>query len=218
MGYKAIVAGASGLVGSKLVEVLLSSATYQEVVVLVRKRLGTENPKLTQVVIDFDKIDNYADAITGHALFCCLGSTRKKTPDLKEYREIDHDYPLALARIAAKNGIGQYHLVSAIGANASSSNFYTKMKGETEEAVKQAGIKAVMIYQPSFLAGDRNESRPVEKFAGALMKVIDPLLMGSLKKYRSIPAETVATAMYKQSLLNSTGVFTYASDKIKELA
>ena len=213
-----MVAGASGLVGGKLIEILLSSSEYQEVVVLVRKRLSYENPKLTQVVIDFEKLDNYADAITGHALFCCLGSTRNKTPDLKEYRKIDHDHPLALVGIAAKNGIGQFHLVSAIGANALSSNFYTKMKGETEEAIKQVNVKAVMIYQPSFLLGNRSESRPLEKFAGALMKVIDPLLMGSLKKYRSIPAATVAMAMYKQSLLNSTGIFTYASDKIKELA
>ena len=218
MSYKAIVAGASGLTGGKLVEVLLSSAEYHEVVVLVRKRLSTESSKLTQVVIDFDKLDNYADAIAGHALFCCLGSTRKKTPDLKNYRKIDHDYPLTLARLAAKNGISQYHLVSAIGADASSSNFYTRMKGETEEAVKQVNIKAILIYQPSFLAGDRNESRPAEKFAGALMKVIDPLLMGSLRKYQSIPAGTVAKAMYKQSLLNNTGLFTYTSDKIKQLA
>jgi uncharacterized protein YbjT (DUF2867 family) len=109
-------------------------------------------------------------------------------------------------------------LVSAIGANSNSSNFYTKTKGETEEAIKETGLKSIHIYQPSLLTGDRKEHRLIEKIAAVLMKVIDPLLLGGLKKYRSIPAETVAVAMYKQSLNKEEGVFVYPSDKIKLLA
>ena len=95
---------------------------------------------------------------------------------------------------------------------------YTKMKGETEDDIQKVGIKSLHIYRPSILTGERNEHRPMERFATALMKVIDPLLISSWKKYRSIPAEIVAMAMYKQSLKNKTGVTIYTSDKIKELS
>jgi uncharacterized protein YbjT (DUF2867 family) len=218
MPNKAVIAGASGLIGSHLLDILLQSDYYNEVLALVRRELPVGNKKLVQLVVDFDKLDEYKASITGHAIFCCLGSTQKKTPDLAVYRKIDHDYPLQLAQIAKANGIRHYHLVSAIGANPKASNFYTKMKGETEEAIKQVGIKCLHIYEPSFLSGNRKESRPMERFALGLMKLIDPLLIGGLKKYRSIHAETVARAMYKQSLKTEEGIFVHSSDRIKILA
>ncbi|MDB4901071.1 MAG: nucleoside-diphosphate sugar epimerase [Mucilaginibacter sp.] len=217
MAIKAIIAGASGLIGSKLLDILLQQPEYDEILILVRKELSIKHKKLTQLIVDFDTLDNYSKAITGHAVFCCLGSTRKKTPDLNDYRKVDHDYPLQLAQIAYKNGISQYHLVSAIGADAASSNFYTKMKGEVEEDIKKIGLSGLYIYQPSFLTGERKENRLVERIFIPIMKVINPLLIGNLKKYRSIPAVTVAMAMYKQSLKNEEGVFIYPSDKIKQL-
>ncbi len=198
-------------------DILLASAAYTEVAVLVRKRLPLTNSKLTQIITDFRRLKDYNDSITGHAIFCCLGSTRKKTPDLSDYRKIDHDYPLQLASMGSSNGVEQYHLVSSIGADPSSSNFYTKIKGETERDLKHISIPATMIYQPSFLTGERNEKRPVEKFGSVLVKFIDPLLFGSWSKYKSIPAETVAMAMYQRSLASDKGIFTYQSDKIKQL-
>jgi uncharacterized protein YbjT (DUF2867 family) len=218
MANKAIIAGSTGLIGSKLLQILLRETFYDEVLILVRKKIDIQHKKLTQLVVDFDQLDTYAHAITGHALFCCLGSTKAKTPDLKVYHKIDHDYPLQLAQLAHKNGVKQYHLVSAIGANASSGNFYTKVKGETEDDIKKVGINSTYIYRPSLLTGDRQEKRLMEKIAGGLAKVIDPLLMGSLKKYRSIPAETVALAMYKQSTKNEVGAFVYPSNVIKQLS
>ena len=218
MVNRAIVAGAGGLVGGGLLNILLASPGYDEVLILVRKELPVKHRKLTQLVVDFNRLHYYSAAITGDVLFCCLGSTRKKTPDLNEYRKIDHDYPLQLAQIALAGNISQYHLVSAIGADAGSSNFYTKMKGETERDIIEVGLPGLHIYQPSFLAGSRNESRPMEGFFLAVMKVIDPLLFGNLKKYRCIAAATVAKAMYNQSLKNEPGVHIYPSDKIKELA
>jgi uncharacterized protein YbjT (DUF2867 family) len=218
MANKAIIAGSTGLIGSKLLQILLRETFYDEVLILVRKKIDIQHKKLTQLVVDFDQLDTYANAITGHALFCCLGSTKAKTPDLKVYRKIDHDYPLQLAQLAHQNGVKQYHLVSAIGANASSGNFYTKVKGETEDDIIKVGINSTYIYRPSLLTGDRQEKRLMEKIAGGLAKVIDPLLMGSLKKYRSIPAETVALAMYKQSTKNEVGVFVYPSNVIKQLS
>jgi uncharacterized protein YbjT (DUF2867 family) len=170
------------------------------------------------LVIDFNRLEEHSGSITGHALFCCLGSTKKKTPDLEVYRKIDYDYPVKMAQLANQNNVDQYHLVSAVGADSNSSNFYTKMKGETEEAIQAVGLKCLHIYEPSLLTGDRKEYRLTEKIAAILMKVIDPMLLGSLKKHRSIPAETVAMAMYKQSLKNEEGVFIYPTDKIKLLA
>jgi len=215
---KAIIAGASGLIGSLLLYDLLQSAAYQEVVILVRNKLPIEHKKLKQVIVDFNRLTDYADDINGHAIFCGLGTTRKKTPERTVYRKIDHDYPLQLAQIGVKNGVVQYHLVSALGANADASTFYLKIKGETEEDIKATGLKCLHIYRPSLLTGKRNEKRTEEKIAAVLARIIDPLLIGGLKKYRSIPAKTVAMAMYKQSLKHQEGVFVHLSEQIKELS
>lgn len=218
MSKKAIIVGASGLIGSKLLTIVLQSPEYGPVLSLSRKKLQESHEKLTQEVVDFDKPEEYENLINGHALFCCLGSTKNKTPDLNDYRRIDHDYPLELAQMAHKNGVEQYHLVSSVGANSRSSNFYTKMKGETEDDIIKAGLNCLHIYRPSFLLGKRKEKRTMERVVLIFMRIIDPLLIGGLKKYRSIPAQTVAMAMYKQSLKNLGGVFIHASDKIKELS
>lgn len=218
MAYKAIIAGASGLIGSNLLTMLLQHPEYDEVLLLNRRQLPLQHKKLVQTVINFDKLDQYADLVKGHAVFCCLGTTQKQTPDRKLYRRIDHDYPVKLAQFAAQNGVKHYHLVSAIGANSSSSNFYLKTKGDAENDVKAAGVDSLHIYQPSFLEGKREKPRLGEKIANAIFTVINPLLFGGLKKYRSIKAQTVASAMLNQSLTNNNGVFTYTTDKIKQLA
>jgi uncharacterized protein YbjT (DUF2867 family) len=218
MANKAVIAGASGLIGSELLQLLLQSQQYDEVLALVRSELPVNHKKLVQLVVNFDQLKQYQASITGHAIFCCLGSTRSKTPDLSVYRKIDHDYPLELAHIAAHNNIPHYHLVSAIGANSKSGNFYTKLKGQTEDDIQQVRISSLHIYQPSLLTGDRKEFRFAEKLATAVINVIDPLLLGSFQKYRSIPAGTVAQAMYHQSFNNEEGVFIHPSNHIKQLA
>jgi uncharacterized protein YbjT (DUF2867 family) len=218
MANKAVIAGASGLVGSELLSILLQSTQYDEVLILVRKELPVQHKKLVQLIVDFDNLDQHQQVINGHVIFCCLGSTKSKTPDLLVYRKIDHDYPVKLAQIAVKNKMPHFHLVSAIGANSKSGNFYTKMKGETENDVQAAGIRSLHIYQPSLLTGNRKEHRLAERIATSIMKVIDPLLIGRLQKYRSIAAATVAMAMFKQSLNQEEAVFVHPSDHIKQLA
>jgi uncharacterized protein YbjT (DUF2867 family) len=218
MASKAVIAGASGLIGSELLQLLLQSQQYDEVLALVRNEMPVSHKKLLQLVVDFDRLEEYKASITGHAVFCCLGSTRSKTPDLSIYRKIDHDYPVILAQIARQNNIPHYHLVSAIGASSKSSNFYTKLKGQTEDDIQQIDIQSLHIYQPSLLTGNRKEFRLAEKIATIAMKVIDPLLIGPLKKYRSIPAVTVAQAMYRQSFNKEEGVFIHPSNHIKQLA
>jgi uncharacterized protein YbjT (DUF2867 family) len=218
MANKAVIAGASGLVGSELLSILLQSTQYDEVLILVRKELPVQHKKLVQLIVDFDNLDQHQQVINGHVIFCCLGSTKSKTPNLLIYRKIDHDYPVKLAQIAVKNKMPHFHLVSAIGADSKSGNFYTKIKGETENDVQAAGIRSLHIYQPSLLTGNRKEHRLAERIAINIMKVIDPLLIGGLQKYRSIAAATVAMAMFKQSLNQEEGVFVHPSDHIKQLA
>lgn len=214
MGYKAIIVGASGLIGGKLLTQLLNHAEYDEVLVLVRKALPVKHQKLAQMVVNFDELPKYAASITGHAVFSCLGTTKANTPDVAQYRKIDHDYPLEIARLAKANGVKQFHLVSAIGANAKSATFYLKLKGELEEALKSADIESLHIYQPSMLYGGRQEKRAFEKVLIGIFKVVDHLLIGNLRKYRSIDGAAVAHAMYKNSLAGKPGTHTYTFDNI----
>lgn len=218
MPYKVIVAGATGLVGSLLLEQLLHHPDFSEVLILVRKKLPVEHQKLTQLVVDFNRLEDYQTEINGHAIFCCLGTTCKNTPNLNLYRKIDHDYPVALAKIGAKNSIQQFHYISSMGANVNSFAFYTKLKGETERDLKSVSVPSLHIYQPSFLIGNRKEKRFGERLGMKIAKLINPFLIGRLRKYRSIPAVVVAKAMLNQSLKSNTGIFTYLSNHIKTLS
>ena len=214
MTKKAIIAGASGLIGSNLLQILLAESGYDLVLIIVRKEVPIKHPKLKQLVVDFDKLNDYAAEITGDVIFSCLGTTQALTPDKTLYRKIDHDYPVALAQIGLKNGVQQLHLVSAIGANTASSAFYLKLKGETEQDVAGVGLPSVYIYQPSMLKGRKDKQRFGESFFNALMTVVDPLLFGSLKKFHSIAASDVARAMYNQSIDNEAGTFKYQYNDI----
>lgn len=215
---KAIILGASGLVGNHLLTLLLSSESYKEIIALVRKPLEIESGKLTQVITEADTIINVKEQLLGDVVFCCIGSTKKKTPDLEEYYKIDHDYPLKVAAIALENGAKQYHLVSAMGADTESRIFYSKMKGELERDLLGLPYDGVHIYRPSLITGDRSEKRSLEDLSSTVMDFINPVLVGGLKKYQSISAETIAKAMYEKSIQNVPGNHIYLSDQIKELA
>lgn len=217
MAKKAIIAGASGLIGSHLLQILMNSSEYDEVLILVRKELPLQHKKLKQLVVDFNNLANYSDTLKGDVIFCCLGTTKQQTPDETEYRKIDHDYPLQLGQLAKQNGIAHYHLVSAESANSKSSIFYSRLKGETEDDLINLHLPNLHIYRPMLLTGNRKNTRTGEKIASIIFKVINPLLIGSLRRYRSIAGITVAEAMYKQSLKQETGVIIYRSDKIQEL-
>lgn len=217
MKETAILLGASGLIGSHLLPLLLDSPAFATVTVYVRKKLPINHAKLKQILTDFDNLNTLNEGINASFVFCCLGSTKKKTPNLKDYRQVDYGIPLHFAKQAKKNGARQYHLVSSMGANSSASNFYSKIKGEIEDAVKAIDYETVHIYQPSFLRGERHENRPLEKIMLPIMRLVDVVLIGPLKKYQSIAAETVAKAMYSESIKNKRGIFVHQSDQIKSL-
>lgn len=218
MSKTAIITGASGLIGSKLLTILLHSKEYEKVISLGRKKLKIKHRRLEQRIVDFENAETYEQYMRGDAFFCCLGTTAKKTPDKTVYYKIDHDYPVNLARCARAKGVQQFHFISAIGADPSSSNFYLKTKGETEGDLKNTGVDSLFIYQPSLLTGRRKNQRTGERIAGLIMSIINPLLLGGLKKYKSIAGLTVARAMFKQSLKENKGVSVYTTDQIKERA
>lgn len=217
MGKRAILLGASGSVGSNLLQQLLVNDNYTQVLALVRKELKIEHPKLKQLILNFDELNKYTAEITGDVVFCCLGTTKKQTPDEKQYYKIDYLYPLDVAWIAQTNGAESYHLISSIGANKNSSVFYTRTKGEAECDLKAVPFKSIHIYRPSILDGERKESRPMEGIMNAVMHVINPLLVGSWRKYRSIKVSTVAKAMVRQSMVDKREIFIYESDQIQAL-
>jgi len=214
---RVLVAGASGLIGNELISLLLENKNIGKVIALIRTPLSITHPKLIQIKTDFDRLENYTQEILGDALYCCIGTTKNKTPDIKDYYKIDHDFPVNLATIASNNNVEQFHLISALGANSKSKIFYNRLKGETEEDIKKLNFKSIHIYQPSLLTGKRQESRPLEKIAVRVMKILNPLVIGNLKKYRSIKATTIAGAMINQTLKQIEGIHTYSSQEIKDL-
>lgn len=217
MSKKAILIGATGLIGADLLKKLLANENYEKVLVIARKTIDINHPKLNQLVINFDELGKHETEITGDDIFCCLGTTAKKTPDKTVYKKIDYQYPLDVAKIALKNGAKSYHLVSAMGANVKSSIFYNRTKGEVERDLEKLNFDSTHIYRPSLLDGSRSEQRFAEKTMNVLMHLFNPLLIGSLKKYRSIKIEKVASAMLKQANKNLKGNYIYLSDEIENL-
>jgi len=218
MPHQVILVGASGLIGSHLLTSLIESAEISRILLILRRPLNITNPKVRELIVNFDELEQYASEIKGDIIYSCLGTTTAATPDSNLYRKIDLEYPLNLARIGAENGIRQFHLVSSMGANVNSSSSYLKLKGELEEKLKELSLESLHIYQPSLLTGNRREYRLGEKIAAPIFKLIEPLLIGPLKKYRSIKAEIVARAMLNQSLKEIKGTLIYPSIQIQELA
>jgi uncharacterized protein YbjT (DUF2867 family) len=188
-----VLLGASGLVGSNVLTELLAHDQVGQVTVLVRTPLQLNHPKLRQVRTDFTNVSALDSLGAVDALFCCIGTTRKKTPNLTEYKAIDYGINMAVATHAKAHGCKEIHLVSSVGANPKSSNFYLKIKGEVEEGIQALGIERCFIYRPSMLIGARNESRPAEKLGQLLTPLFDVFTFGG--KYHSIKAGVLASAM-----------------------
>lgn len=218
MSLKAIVIGANGLIGSQLVSLLIEQPSYTEVLLLVRRPLQISHSKVQQLIVNFDNLKEHAASIQGDIIFSCLGTTRNKSPEPAQYKKVDLDYPLEIAQTGLLNGVKSFHIVTSLGADSTSRSPYLKLKGELENALKKLPFQSLHIYQPSYLVGNRTESRIDDKIMRPLMRLIDPVLMGNLKKYKSMPAETLAKAMVNQSLKNLNGIFTYPSNQIKEQA
>ena len=180
----AIIIGATGLIGSILVEQILENNAYSKVVLLLRKPLNISHSKLVQEVIDFDNPD--ASKIMGDDLFCAMGTTLSKAGSKEAQYKIDCTYPFEIGKIAKANGVKQYILVSSIGADISSSNFYLKTKGDLEQKIKSLNFQNFVSFRPSFLLGDRKEFRIIEKIAVVFVKILNPIMIGGLKNIEEL--------------------------------
>lgn len=193
-----VVLGATGLVGSALVDVLLSDNRISEIRILSRRPLAYANEKIKCYETDLAHPTALAFD-NANALYCCIGTTRKKTPKLEEYRSIDQGMTIAAALAAKNAGVQEVHLISAIGADSRSKLFYNRLKGEIELDLLALNFDRTLIYQPALLIGERQEKRTGEKFAQWISPFLDKLLNKKVMKYHSIKARDLASGMLEHS-------------------
>lgn len=208
----AIVIGATGLVGAYLVNELNDSNLYDKVILLVRRKTELNHLKLEERIVDFENID--PSIIKGDDVFCAIGTTLKKAGSKENQYKIDCEYPYKIAQLAKQNNVKQFILVSSIGADPKSSNFYLRTKGELEEKISQLNFNAFIILRPSFILGVRKEFRLGEKIGIFFAVLLGPLFMGGLKKYRGVNARGIAKKMIRVANENLSGKQIIESDKI----
>lgn len=200
---KAAIIGATGLIGGHILQQLTNDDTVEEIRVIVRRPMQASCPRIKVIQISFSDTNAMREALSGcDSVFCAIGTTRKKTPDLDEYRKIDFDIPVTAARLSAEVGVRSFHLVSSVGASDKKLNFYLKIKGDTEEAVKQSGLEGLFIYRPSLLLGNRKEVRVAEKLSTWIMPLIGFIFP---PHYKPVQASVVASAMIRDAKAGVTG-------------
>jgi uncharacterized protein YbjT (DUF2867 family) len=211
----ALVFGATGLIGNLLLDELIQSDEYQKIRIFVRQPMGISHPKVEEFEVNFSDPETFAKQITGDDIFICLGTTIKKAGTIKKMEEIDRDLPVQIASAALKNGARKIAVVSSIGANAGSSNYYMRIKGEMEQEILKLKFENIAIVRPSMLLGERKEKRAGESAGKVVMKVFNPFLIGKMKKYRGIHARDVARAMIS-ILQKEHSKNIYESDELKQ--
>ena len=212
---KALIVGATGLVGGFCLQSLLNDDNYSEVIALVRKPLLKTHRKLKTVITTFDNLELELSKIQVDDVYCCLGTTIKKAGSQEAFKKVDHTLVITVAELMRKQGAEQFLVISAMGANKDSKVFYNRAKGEMEAALQELGYPCLRIIRPSLLLGPREEFRLGEKIGVILTPLLKPFLLGSLKKYRPVEAEKVAQFMVKISREKSVvGVHVYESDVI----
>lgn len=213
----ALLIGSTGLIGRHLLELLLESDNYDNVITFVRKDNGIKHPKLRQHIVDFDQPKSYQDLIRGDDFYCTIGTTIKTAGSKEAFRKVDYQYPKQFASAAVANDVNQFLLISSLNADENSGNFYLKTKGEIQSFLKNVDFQSVSIVQPSLLLGDRKEFRFGEQAGAVLMKVFSFLLIGSLKKYKPIHGDTVAKALFSLAQQEKKGFAIYESDALQQL-
>lgn len=222
----AVVLGATGLVGGALLRLLVTDPGVDVIVALGRRPSGlsgADAARVQDVTVDLALPETYREHLAVDCVFCALGTTIKKAGSEAAFRRVDFEYPLAVARAAAAGRDAErarrYVLVSAVGADAKSRIFYNRVKGELEDALRPLPFaRGLRVVRPSLLLGDRQESRPGERAAAALMRATAPLFAGGLKKWRAIGADEVARAMVHAAKSDGDGVVVYEGASLFEAA
>ena len=214
MKKTAILLGATGLTGGKLLDILLKDSDYDTIKLYSRSSVNKVNTKIEEHLIDMFKLEKHAEKFTGDVVFCCIGTTKANTPDKETYKKIDYSIPVTAAKLAKKNGIKTFAVISSLGADVNSSTFYSKTKGEMQRDVLKQNIESTYILQPSLIGGDRREQRTGERIAQFFFGTFSFLIP---KKYEMIHPETIAKAMQKVAAEGfEESIIT--SDKIKKIA
>ncbi len=216
-GRTALLLGATGLVGSHCLELLLADDAWTRVTVIARRPSGRTHPKLAERVVDFDRLGDAADAFAADDVFCFLGTTIRQAGSQEAFRRVDHDYVVRSAELARAQGARRFLVVTALGADADSRVFYNRVKGEVERDVCAMAFEGTAVLRPSLLLGERAGRRPAEALAQKAAPLLSPLLIGPLRKYRALPGSTVARAMVRLAREGVTGVRVVESDEIAAL-
>lgn len=214
MKKTAILIGATGLSGGFLLDNLIADSNFEKIIIFTRRSVEKTSPKIEEHIVDLLELENYKDLFKGDVVFCCIGTTKKKTPDDDSYRKVDYGIPVAAARMAKENSIDTFIVISALGADYKSKVFYNRIKGEMERDVLNEIILNTYILQPSLIVGERDEKRFGEDVASVLMRTFDVLVP---EKYKFIYAKTIAKTMQIVSLQGYTEVV-ISSQEIKDIA
>jgi len=193
----ALLFGSSGLIGGHVLNELIQNSNYTKIKIFVRSSVEINNPKIETIKTDFNNLNKHIDDIKGDECFFCIGTTKKNSPDKREYQKIELEIPKKIAQIAKSNSVKSFFFVSSGYANPKSSGDYLKFKGQVEEEIKNLNFDKIGIMRPSFLLGERKEERMGEKFGIIMFKLLTPMLIGPLRKMRPISSEIVAIAMIK---------------------
>lgn len=208
----ALVAGATGLIGKQLLQLLLADPEYHRVKAVSRHPISGDNPRFENIIADFDALADLENRLKADVVFCCLGSTMKKAGSKDAFSKVDYVYPLELGKVALAHGASQYLIVSALGADPSSSVFYNKVKGEVERAVSALGYPSVHIFRPSLLLGPREESRAGEDAAKVFYRIFSFLIP---RKYKGIEGVKVARAMVHFAREEKPGTHIHESESLQ---
>ncbi|MFK7833779.1 MAG: NAD(P)H-binding protein [Winogradskyella sp.] len=217
MKKTALILGASGLTGSYVLQKLIADERYDTIKLISRSKLKDQPAKVSQFIGDLLDLEQFKTDFIADEVYCCIGTTKSKTPDKTLYKKIDYGIPVSASKLAKINGIETFLVISSIGADKNSTTFYTKTKGEMEQDVLKQNIKNTYVLRPSLIGGQRHEKRTLEHMGLKFFKVIQPLLIGPLKKYRIVKAETIATAMIHLANSNQQQTNIINSEDIQQL-
>lgn len=219
VGKTAVIAGASGLVGSRLLDRLLAETRYARITAVVRRPLDKSHPKLEVRTVDFERLEDGLEGLSADDWFCALGTTIRQAGTREAFHRVDYGYPLSLGRLARNAGARQYLVVTAMGASARSSIFYNRVKGELERDLAALNLPRLLLFRPSLLLGDRETPRLGERAGALVMKALNPLMRGPLRTYRAIRADDVAAGMIAAARMEGEpGVRIFDSGNILRLA
>ena len=213
----ALIFGSSGLIGNELFKTILLNNSYDKIKVFVRSIPEVNNPKVEIIKTDFFNLEQYKDKIIGDDCFFCIGTTKKDTPDKEEYRRVEYNIPVNVAKIAKANSVKSFYYVSSIGANPNASSNYLKNKGQVEEELKNLNFSKLAIFRPSLLIGNRKSFRLGEVIFTPVMNTLTLFAFGSLKKYKPIKIQNVVKAILFISK-NVSEKIVFESDELERIA